>query len=760
MRMHMRVLRFLAVSAWDLLLPDILAKPLKLAQNFYNCFLPVSTAERLELLREARGLTGSEVDSVIDALAAEWRNYLPGGKLSDAQRGLLRQLVEGLHAAGEPAATTPSEVLRRSLNGSVLARSAQLSPVQLQREQEAVGRSVLQAALAGQIAPRGPRPLPADPPDVPGYTLEHVLGDGGFSVVYLATHQASGERRAVKVGPLEDPVRFQREVRLLDRLAGPHVVRYFEHGELPGRFWISMEYLGELTLADLIRTRPPADQALVLAGQVLRGLDSLHSSGVVHRDLKPENAMVDAAFRLRLIDFGLARPMPGSAGSRTVLVTTGLIGTPRYMSPEQIRDQPAAAASDVWSFGCILYELLTGQSLFESNNIMALGHEIMSREIDLGPAEIPEEVRPLLERCLRRTANERWEHAGAALGEFDRAASTARRRLRHERYRESWGRVLERHLLERFAEEVQGQVPPDAAAQFTERAQQAGIAEIDEERLQEILPPICGGQQIILDARQTLARARQELQQAMIALSASDLARRVEQLGELEKAPSIRQRELRETIEGLLVEEVRTWQEKQAQEAEAERMRQEAERHRREQEEAKRRQQEEAERARRAQEEAKRQQQEEERRRQEEEHRRQRAKQVAQFAKIVAVLVLCAVLGAVALGLVGAVIGAIGWQRVATILVVIGLLAMPWVLNRYVDDPLFGKDQIGKGFRGGFINLLTLFCLGGFSCCGGFSHLQSVSGSDAAAAIFGLVGGILGTVVGLIVGVVILARRA
>ena len=133
---------------------------------------------------------------------------------------------------------------------------------------------------------------------MPGYRLLRVLGDGGFSTVYLANHAAMGELRALKAGPLEDARVFQREVRMLKSLSGPYLVRYHEHGELPGHSWIAMEYLGEFTLADLIRARPTTEQALFLGEQVLLGLDVLHQGGVVHRDLKPENAMVAEDLRL------------------------------------------------------------------------------------------------------------------------------------------------------------------------------------------------------------------------------------------------------------------------------------------------------------------------------------------------------------------------------------------------------------------------------------------------------------------------------
>src|SRR5437763_7501044 len=112
MRMHARIVRFLAVSAWDLLLPDIIDKPLKLVQNFYFHFLVTDPREKLELLRESQALSDSQVEEVADALAAEWKSRLPGGRLTDAQREVLRQLVRCLHAASAPAAAVnPGEAL-------------------------------------------------------------------------------------------------------------------------------------------------------------------------------------------------------------------------------------------------------------------------------------------------------------------------------------------------------------------------------------------------------------------------------------------------------------------------------------------------------------------------------------------------------------------------------------------------------------------------------------------------------------------------
>jgi serine/threonine-protein kinase len=405
--------------------------------------------------------------------------------------------------------------------------------------------------------------LPADAPQVPGYKLLRVLGDGGFSVVYLASHTATGELRALKVGPLDDPGRFRREVQTLGAISGPHVVRCHEHGELPGHFWIAMEYLGEYTLADLIRTRPTTEQALLLAEQVLRGLETLHNAGIIHRDLKPENAVVDDAFKLRLIDFGLAKPLPGSP-ARTVSMTAGLVGTPRYMSPEQIRDlRTITVAADLWAFGCILLELLTGRSPFESDNIMALGHEILTKVIRVKRAELPAEVYPFLGRCLERDPVKRWANAGEALREFVPVADEVRRRLRHERSRESWGIVLQKGLLERFAAEHRGQLPKDAPSQFLVLARQEGLLEVDQERLHEILAPVFDAQQRVVQAEKALQQAKQQLQQNATTMSADALTQQVGRIAELEKIQLGRTAEVRRTVEELLMAETREWGERQ-----------------------------------------------------------------------------------------------------------------------------------------------------------------------------------------------------
>ena len=238
------------------------------------------------------------------------------------------------------------------------------------------------------------------------------------------------------------------------------MVKYYDHGELPGQFWIALEYLGMFTLSDLIRTGLEPDTSLLLAEQILQGLVSLHKAGVIHRDLTSFNIMIDQQFHLKLIDFGLAKPLPGALTHNSVTKTVGLTGTPLYMSPEQIHGKTKLTpSSDIWSFGVILYEMLMGSPPFESTNIMALGYEIQTSKITFQHAQIPVEVRSFLERCLNRNVGERWANASDAFSGFPQIVKNARERIKHERYRESWQLVLNNRLLQRFASEHNGQLP-------------------------------------------------------------------------------------------------------------------------------------------------------------------------------------------------------------------------------------------------------------------------------------------------------------
>ena len=152
--------------------------------------------------------------------------------------------------------------------------------------------------------------------------------------------------------------------------------------------WIAMEYVGPNSLSDLLKvpaSRPTTEQALLLGEQALRGLAALHSRGIIHRDLKPENVMIDDQFRVRLIDFGLAKPFQTAADAATRITKTAtIIGLPYYMSLEQLRGRgDITPAVDLWSYGVMLYELLTGSLPYTGESFVDIALSISSHQINL-----------------------------------------------------------------------------------------------------------------------------------------------------------------------------------------------------------------------------------------------------------------------------------------------------------------------------------------------------------------------------------------
>ncbi len=330
--------------------------------------------------------------------------------------------MRSLATAGKAPEARQAQELRSSLNRSLAAAGqGQIQEKPLSPGQLLLGRSVMALASGDKH-----KPLTAIAPTVPGHHLTALLGTGGFGTVYLARHEASGEWRAVKVGKF-DARRFEAEVRTLRELtdsAESRLVRYHEHGEIGnGWSWIAMEYLGQHTLADLLShqaSRPDAEQALHIAEEVLRGLAELHAHKVLHRDLKPENVMVDADFRVRLIDFGLVKPTTSLL--YTTQATVGFVGTPLYASPEQVDEEPLTLASDVWSFGCVVYQLLVGQPPFQPKNPLQVSKTLHTTKVVFDRPEVPEELREFLRRCLLLTPDERL---GGRTSGVDRVSAVA-----------------------------------------------------------------------------------------------------------------------------------------------------------------------------------------------------------------------------------------------------------------------------------------------------------------------------------------------
>jgi eukaryotic-like serine/threonine-protein kinase len=237
------------------------------------------------------------------------------------------------------------------------------------------------------------------------YRVERELGHGGMATVYLAHDEELGRPVAVKLLPerLADDdsfrARFLREARLAGRLSHPNVVRVYDAGEADGRPFIVMEYVPGTSLAE--SGRLPAACVAELGVQACAGLQHAHEAGLVHRDVKPANLLVRDDGVLKIVDFGIAR---AAESTRHTEVGT-LLGTAAYLAPEQIAGEDAAPASDIYSLGAVLYELLTGRppyafsSLAELASLQAEGLIEPVRDAEPG---VPRELEAAVMHALAR----------------------------------------------------------------------------------------------------------------------------------------------------------------------------------------------------------------------------------------------------------------------------------------------------------------------------------------------------------------------
>jgi len=276
------------------------------------------------------------------------------------------------------------------------------------------------------------------------YEILRPLGAGGMGEVYRARDSKLKRDVAIKLLPEDvagDPerlARLQREAELLAALNHPNIAAIHNLEEHDGAHFLVLELIeGETLEARLGRGALPVDEALDLCGQIAEALEAAHDTGIIHRDLKPANVIVTAAGRAKVLDFGIAKALepgtgrvPGAGGDRsetarpTALTGTGMIlGTAPYMSPEQVRGQPVDARTDIWAFGCILYECLSGKRAFERETVADTLAAIVERDPDWSalPAGIPRAVRRLLERCLQKDPRRRLRHMGDACIEIEEA---------------------------------------------------------------------------------------------------------------------------------------------------------------------------------------------------------------------------------------------------------------------------------------------------------------------------------------------------
>jgi serine/threonine-protein kinase PpkA len=250
-------------------------------------------------------------------------------------------------------------------------------------------------------------------PLVPGFTVVARIGEGGQAQVYLAERDYDGLRVALKVLDARlrhDKVfleRFVREYKLLAKLEIDYCARIYDAGFAGEHPYIAMEYLPSGTLAARIREGLTPRAALRITAQVARALDAIHSRGIVHRDLKPANILFRADGRPVILDFGLAKDLGIDS---TLTGTQRLLATPRYMSPEQCLGQTVDARSDIYSLGCILWEMLTGTRIYESSGPADLMRMHVQAPVPQLPPELAAHQR-LLDRMLAKKPEDRFQSA-------------------------------------------------------------------------------------------------------------------------------------------------------------------------------------------------------------------------------------------------------------------------------------------------------------------------------------------------------------
>jgi serine/threonine-protein kinase len=320
--------------------------------------------------------------------------------------------------------------------------AAEHTPTRVRRAgwlERLLGGFASSSARSAEIAPGEP----GLPEQIGRYRILHKLGQGGMGVVYAAEDPSLGRRVALKTITRPDEEsrqRFRREARAAASVSHPHACQIFEIGEDTGRLFIAMELLdGEPLSARLKRGTLALAEALSLGREMLSALGALHAQGVVHRDVKPSNVFLTSR-GTKLVDFGLARPLAtesgGSLALESDLTRSGLIvGTPRYMAPEQILGDPIDARTDVFATGVVLFEALAGRPAFAGTKAVEVMHATLHEQPPAlaGPAAVVAFDR-VIRRALAKSPAERFPSAeamsreldGIVLGDSGASASAAR----------------------------------------------------------------------------------------------------------------------------------------------------------------------------------------------------------------------------------------------------------------------------------------------------------------------------------------------
>jgi TolB-like protein/Tfp pilus assembly protein PilF len=266
------------------------------------------------------------------------------------------------------------------------------------------------------------------------YRVREKLGEGGMGEVYRATDTKLGRDVALKVlpaamaGDADRLARFEREARSVAALNHPHIVTIYSVEECEGLTFLTMELVEGGSLdARIPDGGVPLDEILAIGAAIAEALDAAHQKGIVHRDLKPGNVMLTADGRVKVLDFGLAKDLRTANRVELTVTAAGLtqagmvMGTPAYMSPEQLAGRPVDRRTDIFSLGVLLYEMASGQRPFEGASSIELASAILRdvpRRLDDGRADLPAALATLVQRCLEKDRDRRMQTAREVVREL------------------------------------------------------------------------------------------------------------------------------------------------------------------------------------------------------------------------------------------------------------------------------------------------------------------------------------------------------
>src|ERR1700674_2272121 len=272
------------------------------------------------------------------------------------------------------------------------------------------------------------------------YEVLTQIGAGGMGEVYQARDTKLGRDVAIKVLPeafAHDPdrlSRFQRAAKMLASLNHPNIATIHGLEQSGGTSYLVMELVSGETLAERVKAGPLGiEETLKIALQIAEALEAAHEKGIIHRDLKPANVKLTPEGKVKVLDFGLAKAFEGDTStedmgnsptlSMAATMQGVILGTAAYMSPEQARGKAVDKRTDIWAFGCVLYELLTGKAAFHGEDVTDILAAVVRAEPDWQalPAATPVKIRDLLGRCLQKDKTQRLRDAGDARIEFQEA---------------------------------------------------------------------------------------------------------------------------------------------------------------------------------------------------------------------------------------------------------------------------------------------------------------------------------------------------